>query len=287
MTKVSTSTKLPVSADIVWSVVGQFNALAQWHPAVEKSEEKQEKGARIRTLNLVGGGVIAERLENADNDARSYSYSIQDSPLPVENYRARITVRADNVGCAVEWSSEFEPKGVTEGDATAAIQGIYEMGFENLRKMYGAEAALIEITVSQRFASPASAVWSLVRDFNALPEWIPGIRGSELDGEGVGCTRRLDISALGGRWVVERLESLDDEARRLVYTIVDGSLPLQNYTSTMTVESAAGEAACTLLWHAVFDPKDASKEEAEAFVRGAYGAGIETLKGRFGTGPAG
>lgn len=34
MAKVSTTTKLPVSADIVWSMVGQFNALAQWHPAV-------------------------------------------------------------------------------------------------------------------------------------------------------------------------------------------------------------------------------------------------------------
>jgi carbon monoxide dehydrogenase subunit G len=141
---------------------------------------------------------------------------------------------------------------------------------------------MIEVTVSQDFASPASAVWALVRDFNALPEWIPGIRGSELVGEGVGCTRRLDISAMGGRWVIERMESLDEGSRRLVYTIVDGSLPLKNYTSTMTVEERAAGGGCTLRWHAIFDPKDASEAEAEAFVRGAYGAGIETLKVRFG-----
>ena len=146
---------------------------------------------------------------------------------------------------------------------------------------------MIEVTVSQRFASPPAAVWSLVRDFNALPEWIPRIRGSRLDGEGVGCTRRLDISAMGGRWVVERLESMDDEARELVYTIVDGNLPLKNYTSTMTVEEADGGNGCALRWHAIFEAKDASDQEAERFVLGAYGAGIETLKTRFGAAAAG
>lgn len=142
---------------------------------------------------------------------------------------------------------------------------------------------MIEVSVAQRFASPAAAVWALVRDFNALPEWIPGIRDSALSGTGIGCTRRLDISAMGGRWVVERMERLDDAARILVYTIVDGSLPLKNYTSTMTVEDAPEGRGCALRWHAAFDPKDASDREAEAFVRGAYGAGIETLKTRFGT----
>lgn len=137
MAKVSASTVLPVSADMVWSMVGRFNALADWHPAIEKSEEKQVKGVRIRTLSLAGGGEVVERLESADDGARTYSYSILESPLPVESYQASITVRAANAGCSVEWASEFEPKGASEGDAMTAIRGIYEAGFENLRKMYG------------------------------------------------------------------------------------------------------------------------------------------------------
>lgn len=142
---------------------------------------------------------------------------------------------------------------------------------------------MIEVSIAQRFTAPAPEVWRLIRDFNALPDWIPGIRESRQEGEGVGCTRRLDIAAMGGRWVIERLECLDDVSRELVYTIVDGSLPLKNYTSTMKVVEIEGGDGCELHWHAIFDAKDASDQDAKTFVQRAYGAGIEKLKARFGS----
>ncbi len=138
MAKVSLSTDLPVSADTVWQTVGNFNALARWHPAVAASEEKQEKGATLRTLTLHGGGTILERLESKDEGGRSYDYSILDGPLPVKRYQARIAVRAKGAGCTVEWSSEFEPAGAPESEAVKAIRGIYEAGLQNLQKMFGA-----------------------------------------------------------------------------------------------------------------------------------------------------
>ncbi|MFN4764751.1 SRPBCC family protein [Gillisia sp. Q332] len=57
--------------------------------------------------------------------------------MPVSNYTATLRVRDSDKGCSVEWSSEFEAKGAPEGDAVAAISGIYEAGFENLKKMFG------------------------------------------------------------------------------------------------------------------------------------------------------
>ena len=42
MTKVSMSTDLNVSADKVWKLIGGFNVLPDWHPAVEKSELEEE-----------------------------------------------------------------------------------------------------------------------------------------------------------------------------------------------------------------------------------------------------
>ena len=56
MTKVSLSTKLPVSARMVWNVIGGFNNLARWHPAVAKSEETKEGVTTVRRLTLHGGG---------------------------------------------------------------------------------------------------------------------------------------------------------------------------------------------------------------------------------------
>jgi ribosome-associated toxin RatA of RatAB toxin-antitoxin module len=137
MAKVSSSTDLPVSAKTVWAVIGNFNALPDWHPAVDKSELKKENGSTVRKLSLVGGGSIEEKLEQVDDKERRYTYTILSGPLPVSNYTATLKVRDSDKGCSVEWSSEFEAKGAPEGDAVAAISGIYEAGFENLKKMFG------------------------------------------------------------------------------------------------------------------------------------------------------
>lgn len=139
MANVNTNTKLPVSADMVWTMIGQFNGLPSWHPAIEKSEETREGETTIRKLTLAGGGgTVTERLERLDDGARSYTYSIVSGPIPVANYTATIKVIADGpMSCTVEWSSEFDPEGVGENEAVDAIRGIYEAGMENLKKMYG------------------------------------------------------------------------------------------------------------------------------------------------------
>ncbi|MDH3233437.1 MAG: SRPBCC family protein [Alphaproteobacteria bacterium] len=139
MSKVSTSTKLPVSADMVWNTIGSFSSISGWHPGVEKSVETKEAGKTERTLSLAGGvGTVVERLETHDDAARSYSYSIVSGPVPVADYMAEIKVIPDGpMACTVEWTSDFEAKGIPEPDAVAAIRQLYEAGFENLRKMFG------------------------------------------------------------------------------------------------------------------------------------------------------
>ena len=135
MAKVNMSTGLGVSADQLWNFMGSFNALPDWHPAVEKSE--LEEGGTIRRLHLVGGGEIVERLQQSDDDKQVYSYSILEGPLPVQGYVAEIRVRPDGDGCEVEWSSSFEPAGASESDAMQAIQDVYQAGFDNLKKIFG------------------------------------------------------------------------------------------------------------------------------------------------------
>lgn len=139
MAKVNSSTELPVPAQTVWAVIGNFNALPDWHPVVEKSELTKVDGGTVRTLHLMGGGTIEEKLEQIDDHERLYTYSILSGPLPVSNYTATLRVREGDggSGCTVEWSSEFEAEGAPESDAVAAISGVYEAGFENLKKMFG------------------------------------------------------------------------------------------------------------------------------------------------------
>lgn len=137
MAKVSMTTQVPVPVAEVWRLIGGFNALPEWHPAVQKSE--LQEGGRIRRMELAGGASIVERLQSFNEHEHEYSYSIEHGPLPVANYKATIRVRQEpgKAGSVVEWSSEFAPAGAGESDAVAAIQGIYQAGFDNLRKMLG------------------------------------------------------------------------------------------------------------------------------------------------------
>jgi hypothetical protein len=136
MAKVAMSTHLPMSVEDVWGMVGQFNALQDWHPAIQSSDLEDE--GKVRRLSLAGGGEIVERLERLDDKEHSYRYSIESSPLPVANYVAEIRVVEDEQGgCTVEWSSDFVASGAPEADATRAIRDIYSAGFENLKKLFG------------------------------------------------------------------------------------------------------------------------------------------------------
>ena len=140
MAKVHVSTVLHVPAQAVWNMIGGFNELARWHPAVVRSEESREADATIRRLTLIDGGTVTARLERHDERERSYSYTIIETPLPVAEYRAHLRVREseDGLSCTVDWSSEFDAtEDALESDTVRAIRGVYESGFENLRRLFG------------------------------------------------------------------------------------------------------------------------------------------------------
>ena len=138
MAKVSMTSNYPVSAETIWKMIGQFNSLPEWHPAVAKCDIETEGDTTFRRIHLMGGATILEKLERSKEDGQSYTYSIVESPLPVANYTATIRVtESAGGGCTIEWSSEFDPKGAPEPDAVKAIEGIYQAGFDNLRKMFG------------------------------------------------------------------------------------------------------------------------------------------------------
>ncbi len=138
MARVSLSQELQASAETVWEQIGGFNSLPTWHPAFEKSRIEGEGRGQVRTLDLAGGATIRERLDRADESARSYTYSILSGPLPVAGYVATLCVReAGDGACVVEWSSEFNPDGLPEAAAVEIIESVYQAGFVGLTEKFG------------------------------------------------------------------------------------------------------------------------------------------------------
>ena len=123
--------------------------------------------------------------------------------------------------------------------------------------------------------APADAVWRNISDFNGAGKYIDLITNSTMEGSGVGAVRTLTLQD-GGR-IVERLESLDESARVLRYSIVDSPLPIDEYVSTIEVRDLGGNR-CELAWSSVFQPKGASEAEGRQIIEGIYSVGIDGLK---------
>ena len=138
MAQVNMKTVVNASAEDVWKVVGDFNALGKFVAAVAKSDLEGSGVGSERTLTLQDGAQIVERLENFDGDKRTLEYSILSGPLPVENYLSKMEVKESGEGmCEACWSSSFDPKGVSSEEAQEVIQGIYKMGFDGLKQLFG------------------------------------------------------------------------------------------------------------------------------------------------------
>jgi len=127
MAQVSRSVALRAAPEAVWSVIGGFQALPGWHPAVETSYREDIDGVEHRRLGLKGGGEIVER--SLGGDAHSYGYAIVSGPLPVADYVSTLTVAPAGSGSVVVWTSAFTP--AAEG-AEAVIAGVYEAGLAAL-----------------------------------------------------------------------------------------------------------------------------------------------------------
>jgi hypothetical protein len=132
MATASASVHIPVSADKVWELVGGFLSLPDWLPLIAQSVSAE--GGRVRHLTTQDGAKVSERLQSYDNQARTYSYSITEGPFPVTGYLATLLVTADGDNAAVvKWSGIFTPNGISDAEAEALFQGVYDDGLEALK----------------------------------------------------------------------------------------------------------------------------------------------------------
>jgi len=123
---------VPASPEAVWKLIGDFCGIASWHPALEKCEISEKNGATFRTLYLKGGGKILEKATDWNEKFKTYSYTIEESPLPVENYKATISVAPKGSGSEIIWVSNFKAKGADDEKAASTIGGIFDAGLASI-----------------------------------------------------------------------------------------------------------------------------------------------------------
>lgn len=136
------------------------------------------------------------------------------------------------------------------------------------------------------FDVDAERVWSVVRDFGSLDQWIPAVDTCEIEGgqrpDEVGCVRYLTL-ADGGGVIRERLVDLDDGKRSYTYDILESPFAVRRYRATIRVASVTDSGGSFVEWWGVYDCAAADEQELDAtFARGVFGGGLVGLRRHLG-----
>lgn len=139
----------------------------------------------------------------------------------------------------------------------------------------------MNVHVSSVIDAPIDAVWAVVRDFNALPAWHPGIRESRIeDGRAndvVGCIRNFQQH--NGSTIREQLLTLSDREYRFCYSMLESDLGLYDYISEFSLQKITDGDRTFAVWTAQFRTDPGLEQEKAAMVgRGVFQAGFDALK---------
>lgn len=147
-------------------------------------------------------------------------------------------------------------------------------------------ASVLEVSKSVDIDAPVDKVWAKVKDFDNLNGWHPAVAKDEIvEGKNnePGAVRMLTLG--DGGTIKEKLTAFDDTAHSFEYVILEGVLPVSDYSSKLAV-TANGEGKSTVTWSGSFKRKDtgptpaedANDKTATDTISSVYSGGLDNLK---------
>lgn len=116
----------------------------------------------------------------------------------------------------------------------------------------------------------ASAAWDVLYDFGGFLKWGTGGQGTiELEGDGVGMIRKMDIPGAGH--IEEKMVLREEDSRTLSYQLVGGQpIGMAEYKCVVKLVEN-GDGSCHIDWHGEFTAAP-DKDEAEVAdnLKGSY-----------------
>ncbi|MCQ8241656.1 SRPBCC family protein [Rhizosaccharibacter radicis] len=140
------------------------------------------------------------------------------------------------------------------------------------------------VKASSVIDAPIEHIWTIVRDFGAIADWLPGTRGCQVEGDAdrIGAIRRLDMGDAG--IIHEQLLGLSDAEHRVDFAITESALPISGYQATIQLLPVSDGNRTFISWSARFEaaPEHAAEMTAR-MPRDIYQPAFDTLKQRFAT----
>jgi len=107
MQEVRVSEELPLGADAVWAVIGDFSGIRKWAGAVEAERTEVTTKGKVRTLTMPGGRTVVELM--TDEGPHHYTYTLDRPDMAA--YFSTVSVVPGTPGASrIELVVRFDPK---------------------------------------------------------------------------------------------------------------------------------------------------------------------------------
>jgi len=135
---------------------------------------------------------------------------------------------------------------------------------------------MIEVTRTLNINANPDRVWQSIADFGAVSSFISTIKECTTEGpDGVGQLRHLILE--DDSLTTSRAAVLDHDQRILSYEIVTTKLPMDDYSSTMTV-TARDDNSCNVSWCSRFQAAGVLPEKIEDYIGLQLETALKNLK---------
>jgi len=139
------------------------------------------------------------------------------------------------------------------------------------------------VFVSSVVEAPAEKVWTVIRRFDAVAEWLPFVKSSPIEGGGdptrVGCIRVL--TQTDGEVFREVLVALSDAERFYSYTFVSSPVPVRNHRTTLRVLPISNGDRSYVEWSSRFEIAPEHEAQLVELMNRNFLAGLRSLAERF------
>ena len=140
MPAITISSVIDAPIEKVWARIRDFNGLPAWHPRMVTSKIEDGRPADeigcIRNFQVATGATIREELLAFSDADHSMSYSIIETPQPITNHKATLSLRkvTDGDRTYAEWTATFDAP-ADEADKVAEGMGanVFQGGFNALK----------------------------------------------------------------------------------------------------------------------------------------------------------
>jgi Polyketide cyclase / dehydrase and lipid transport len=143
---------------------------------------------------------------------------------------------------------------------------------------------MAHVYISSIINAPADAVWRVVRNFNALPDWTPFVKDSRIEQnmqpDQIGCIRNFTLK--DGSKIRERLLALSDYDMSCTYSILESPMGVENYIAVLALTPVTDGNVTFAEWTADFDAApDREAGLVKSIGEGVFQAAFNSLKSRF------